>query len=664
MTADLAENEIARRQPAGRLKLEGNCFTDEAGRMVMLRGVNLGGDSKVPSGGAARDFSDHKDVSFIGRPFPMEEAHEHFARLRHWGFNCIRMLTTWEAIEHSGPGQYDQGYLDYFEEVCALAGEFGLHLFVDMHQDVWSRMSGGDGAPGWTFDTVGLDFSKFDAAGAANIMQARYDYERRARHDPHYSQMSWGGNYYLPANGIMWTLFWGGAWITPQFSIDGRNVQHWLQDHYLGAMGQIAARLKNQSHVVGFDTLNEPSHGWLGQSLSHGGMTAGNEPEGLRPGPRMSPLDQLALSRGLPVHVEMLERCPQTGQVVSAGPIVMNQECVSIWQDGFDCPFEAAGIYRIEGDHAISLDENRFRLVQGRKLDIANDIYGGFFQRVAETVRAEEPQWAIFAEIDAMGTVSGRKFPNKLPPRTVNASHWYDVGTLFRKRFDPNNAYDPISKQSATSPEACRARFIRQLALHAAHADRIPGGAPTLIGEFGVPFDLNDAESYEAWSRGERGPGVFARQVAFLSLVFDALDHLGLHSTLWNYTAANSNDPAIGDGWNQEDLSIFSIDQQEDRDDLDSGGRAIEGFCRPYARHVQGRLRKVSFDRCTGTFDLEFDADPGIGAPTEVFVPRRQFPNGFTASCENCAIVGSHDAQITLLRAERSGMARLSLRRT
>ena len=46
--------------------------------------------------------------------------------------------------------------------------------------------------------------------------------------------------------------------------------------------------------------------------------------------------------------------------------------------------------------------------------------------------------------------------------------------------------------------------------------------------------------------------------------MYDALDELLLHSTQWNYTASNRNDLRIGDGWNQEDLSIFTRDQQDD----------------------------------------------------------------------------------------------------
>jgi aryl-phospho-beta-D-glucosidase BglC (GH1 family) len=85
-------------------------------------------------------------VSFVGRPFPLE-ADEHFARLRAWGFNFLRLLVTWEAIEHAGPSLYDETYLDYLRAVAARAGDFGFQLYIDPHQDMWSRFSGGDGAP-------------------------------------------------------------------------------------------------------------------------------------------------------------------------------------------------------------------------------------------------------------------------------------------------------------------------------------------------------------------------------------------------------------------------------------------------------------------------------------------------------------------------------------
>ncbi len=160
------------------IHISGPQFKDEYGRTLMLRGVNLGGSSKVPfcPNGATyiRDhFFDHRNVSFVGRPFPLAEADEHFSRLKEWGLTFLHFLVTWEAIEHEGPGIYDQEYLDYVRKIAAMAGEYGINMFIDPHQDVWSRFSGGDGAPGWTLEAVGLDMENFQETGAA-IVHATY----------------------------------------------------------------------------------------------------------------------------------------------------------------------------------------------------------------------------------------------------------------------------------------------------------------------------------------------------------------------------------------------------------------------------------------------------------------------------------------------------------
>jgi len=135
-------------------------FKDDGGRVLMLRGINLAGTSKLPripdgstfKGRGAGWRRDHRNVSFVGRPFPLEEADEHLARLRAWGLTFVRFLVTWEAIEHEGPGIYDQDYIDYVVAVVRKMDEYGISCFIDPHQDVWSRFTGGDGAPGWTLE--------------------------------------------------------------------------------------------------------------------------------------------------------------------------------------------------------------------------------------------------------------------------------------------------------------------------------------------------------------------------------------------------------------------------------------------------------------------------------------------------------------------------------
>ena len=124
----------------GAMRVRGDSFVDEDGRTLMLRGVNLGGSSKVPftpngathiSGG----FLDHRGISCPGRP----------------------------------------GYLEYLRAVVGKANAFGMSICVDPHQDIGSRFSGGDGAPGWTMEAAGFDLSRLDETGAAITHQVHGD---------------------------------------------------------------------------------------------------------------------------------------------------------------------------------------------------------------------------------------------------------------------------------------------------------------------------------------------------------------------------------------------------------------------------------------------------------------------------------------------------------
>ena len=169
-----------------------------------------------------------------------------------------------------------------------------------------------------------------------------------------------------------------------------------------------------------------------------------------------------------------------------------------------------------------------------------------------------------------------------MPVRTVNASHWYDITVLRTKEFEYPDAVDPCTGLPGAGSVAVRDRYVTELAtIDAAGRTLDPSGAPTLIGECGIPFDLADGAAYAAWARDERGREHWSSQLVAQSLMYDALDRLLLSSTQWNYTASNRNTADCGDGWNQEDLSIYSRDQADAAAGLGSGGRAIAGFSRP-----------------------------------------------------------------------------------
>ena len=242
----------------------GSWFKDELGRRVLLRGINLQGSTKLPYSPqdqsathlANEGFEDYQNVSFVGRPFPLEQADFHLGRLRAMGFTFMRFLITWEAVEHEGPQKYDEEYLSYLKSVLQKCNQHGISVFVDFHQDAWSRWTGGDGAPAWTLEKVGFDLANLDDSAAALTQQRCSDGE--------YPGMVWNSNNFRLAAGTMWTLFFAGNDFAPNTLIDGVPVQEYLQSHYLGAMSKVAETLKDEPSVLGFDILNEPSVGFVG----------------------------------------------------------------------------------------------------------------------------------------------------------------------------------------------------------------------------------------------------------------------------------------------------------------------------------------------------------------------------------------------------------------
>ena len=604
------------------MRSEGPWLRDEQGRRLILRGVNLAGSSKVPCrpNGATHireGFFEHRDVSFVGRPFPLAEADEHLARLRAWGLTFLRLLVTWEAVEHAGPGVYDQEYLDYLYQVVRKAGEHGFDLFIDPHQDVWSRFSGGDGAPGWTLEAVGLDMTRFAETGAAIV---------HATHGDPFPRMIWPTNESKLAAATMFTLFFGGNDFAPATRIGGEPVQEYLQRHYLAAMRQVALCLKDLPNVVGYDTMNEPLAGYIGwQDLA---TTRGP----LRLGETPSPFQAMLLGAGYPQEVDVWRMTARGAR--RAGRRWVNPQGVRVWRDGFDCVWRRNGVWEVGADGRPYLARpDHFARAHGRAVDFSQDYYRPFADRYAQAIRSADPDALIFVE-----TGFGLPAPQWGPEDAagiVYAPHWYDGYVLFLKRYSPWLAVDGRGRV-ILGPRRIRRAFAGELAAHRRDAAGRLGDVPVVIGEFGIPFDLNEGAAFRT--------GDYRAQVAAMDRSFRAMEDALVSCTVWNYTPDNSN--RRGDQWNDEDLSIFSRDQQADPADIHSGGRALVAVVRPYARRIAGDPLRMAFDRRRGAFELEFRHDPAVSAPTEVFVPAYQYPHG--------CLVEVSDGTYELRQAEQS----------
>jgi len=621
------------------MHIDGSWFKDEQGRTLILRGVNLGGSTKVPfrPNGATHireGFYDHRDVSFVGRPFPLEEADEHFSRLRAWGFTFLRLLVTWEAVEHGGPGVYDEEYLDYLYQIVQKAGEHGINLFIDPHQDAWGRMSGGDGAPGWTFEAIGIDVTRFSETGAAIV---------HAVHCDPLPHMIWPTNYTKLAAATMFTLFFGGDDFAPQTKVNGEPVQEFLQRHYINAIKQIAHRLKDLPNVVGYDTLNEPSPGFIGWAdlNATGGM--------LRLGASPTPFQAMLLGAGFPQEVEVW------GMGIMGprprGRRLVNAKGARAWRRWKACIWRENGVWDLDADGASHLlRPDHFTQIGDRTVDFANDYLRPFANRYAREIRSVDPDAIIFVE-----SVSMEDPPRWGPqdaPNAVNAAHWYDGVTLFTKNWFPFLGVDFATGKLILGRKRVQRSFVEQLARIKSWAAEQMGGIPTLIGEFGIPFDMRNKRAYRT--------GNFSPQVKAMDASMRAMEGNLLNYTLWNYTADNDN--RWGDQWNDEDFSIFCRAQQTAPDDVHSGGRALEAVVRPYARKVAGEPLRMAFDIKHRLFEFEFRHDPKVAAPTEIFVPNYQYPDGYVVEVSDGTYEVDRDSQtLTYRHGTRRNTHRISV---
>lgn len=593
------------------IKTDGCWFKDEQGRTLHLRGVNLGGSTKVPQtpNGATwnrEGFYDHRNVSFVGKPFPLEEADEHFARLREWGLTFLRFLVTWEAIEHEGPGIYDQDYLDYIQAVAERAADYGIRIFIDPHQDVWSRFSGGDGAPGWTFEALGMDIAKFGETGAAVTHQ---------EHGDPLPRMIWPTNYAKYACATMFTLFFGGNDLAPRTEVDGVPVQEYLQQHYIEAIKQVAYRLCDLPNVVGYDTLNEPSPGYIG-------CADGNEiPVRIAAqGPSPSIYQGMLLAAGYPQDVASIKRLSfRPGRPKT---VCLNPDGLSLWREGTEPIWKQNGVWDLDksGRPAL-LRPDHFCRVDGRITDFHRDYFVPFVERYTRELRQVHSGALIFVCSPPSQLYHSEASHSPLDTRgIVHQPHWYDALTLYLQRYIPWLGIDARDGPKFILGRGRKRRaFAGQIKRHVNEREKRYGDVPTLIGEVGIAMNLNGKAAYRH--------GNFSAQVGAMDDTLQALEANQVSFTLWNYTADNTNER--GDLWNDEDLSIFSRDQQTGSGGIHDGGRALEAVVRPYARKVPGEPLRLSFDIKTKEFDFEFRCDPAVEAPAEFFVPNFQYPNGY-----------------------------------
>ena len=190
-------------------------IVDEYGRTLILHGWNTSSSAKG-----------HPER----QPWIVESDVEREAV--EFGNNFVRYLIFWDGVEPER-GVYDETYLDKVEERVNWYTSRGMYVMLDMHQDLYSIVFGGDGAPEWALET-----------------------------DGHPIETEIGGPWWLanlnPAVIACWTNFWSYSEHT------------YLQDHYIAMWQKVVERFKDNPYVLGYDLMNEPWGGDLVKAFVSG----------------------------------------------------------------------------------------------------------------------------------------------------------------------------------------------------------------------------------------------------------------------------------------------------------------------------------------------------------------------------------------------------------
>jgi hypothetical protein len=526
----------------------------------------------------------------------LEEAEAHFEQLQRWGFTFIRLSITWEALEHAGPGIYDEAYLAYLRKILLLAHKKGISVFIDPHQALWCRWTGGDGAPVWTLEKIGIDIDQLDAVGAALTRQQYSTLNQGAS----FPQMMWTTNYNRYAAATMFTLFFAGNTYSPETSIDGETAQDWLQERYVAAMRHCYRRLKDCRAIVGWGTMHEPHPGFIGyrdlEKLENCDLTLG---------PMPNPFQAMAAASGYHVGVPVYTMRVKGTQIV--GRKVYNEETpgYSLFKEGFSCPWKIAGVWTDAGGKPHLLKKDHFALFQGKPVRFTEDFLKPFMNRF--TARLREVNNRTFAFIEGSTNGMHPTWSAEDGPAAVHTFHWDAGSALFTNTFRPWISFQtssrpiPSIKRIIVGRKKVRAYFSRCLAERAAWTRAYMGDIPCLLGEFGLPLDIQGKKAFRT--------GDYRLHEEALSMYYDAIDANLLHATIWHYTAHNTHDNR--DDRNGEDLS--SVHHGE--------AQALQGWLRPYPIATAGIPLFIRWNRKTGVFIYRFKADPRIAALTEIFAP-------------------------------------------
>src|SRR5215211_4330974 len=136
----------------------GSWFNDDQGRHLLFRGVNFASRAKLAPYLPIAPL-ETKNLSQLNLKEEIKSVEPELDRLKDLGFNIVRLLISWKAIEPRPNTNVDEllpegkQYLTCVKEIIDELYARNLYVFLDFHQDIAHERYGGDGFPDWALAT-------------------------------------------------------------------------------------------------------------------------------------------------------------------------------------------------------------------------------------------------------------------------------------------------------------------------------------------------------------------------------------------------------------------------------------------------------------------------------------------------------------------------------
>jgi hypothetical protein len=429
--------------------------------------------------------------------------------------------------------------------------------------------------PMWTLYVAGLNPQSFAATEAALVHNTYPDPET-------FPKMIWSTNYQRLCCEVMFTLFFAGRDFAPKCIIDGKNVQDYLEEHFIGACKHLAKRIQESGDleddvVIGWESLNEPNHGLVGWQDATAIPPELKNLKGTSP----TPWQSMLTGSGRAVEVD-------TYDIGGMGPFKSGRALVdpqgeSAWlpadyddsRYGYkrdpgwklgECMWAQHGVWDPNTDKLLKKDYFSKNPRTGDVIDyeeFTNTYWLEHYRVYRDAIRSVHKDCILFCQPPTLELPPSIKGTKDDDPKMVYAPHYYDGITLMTKKWNRywnvdvlgilrGRYYSPAFgvKVGETAIRNC---FKDQLNSMRQEGVDYMGNHPCVLTEFGIPYDMDDKYAYKTGDYSSQSGAMDANHYAV-----EGSQMAGY--TLWVYMCQNSHHR--GDQWNGEDLSIFSLDDR------------------------------------------------------------------------------------------------------